>query len=167
MWFPWISYMGVGCPTNTYSLVRNLNWLLHTHFSASISSKHALDDQSWCVFGVVFGVVGCHLCSASPFDLGMFFGKCLLLVCAFFCFFYGWVLWWDSHWNLHMPTPMWNMHGFYRWGPWCASPKLFQTCAPPNLPCPSPLPKAGKSCLSMVGGSVCTNRCRLGRGFAS
>jgi hypothetical protein len=31
--------------------------------------------------------------------------------------------------------PLWKMHGFHRWGAWCSSPKLFQACAPPNLPC--------------------------------
>ena len=56
--FPMISHIGVGCPTNPTPLVRNPPWLLHAHFSTSISSKHALDDVSWCVFGVVFAVVG-------------------------------------------------------------------------------------------------------------
>ena len=60
--------MGVGCPTNTYSLVRNLNWLLHTHFSAPIPSKHALDDQSWCVFGVVLVWWGA-ICAVHPLSI--------------------------------------------------------------------------------------------------
>ena len=173
-WFPMISFefhmishIGVGCPTNPTPLVRNP----HPGCCMHIFPLRFLQSTLWMIVLVcVWGCVCCggvHFCSASPIWFQSFLGKCLLLVCAFFCFLYGWVPLGDSHWNLHMPNPLWNMHGFHRWGAWCSSPKLVQACAPPNLPCPNPLPKEWKSCLSMVWGWGCTNRCRLGRPLAS
>ena len=49
------------------------------------SEKLALGDVSWCVCGVVFAMVGGHLCSASPIVLERFGGELPVVgVCSCF-----------------------------------------------------------------------------------
>ena len=51
-----------------------------THFSIRIFAKHVVGDESWCVWGVVFVVVGGHFCIVSPIGLARFVRKLALLV---------------------------------------------------------------------------------------
>ena len=85
--FPRISHIGVGCPTNPPTLLRNPPWLLHAHFSASIPSKNALDDVSWCVFGVVFAVLGCIFAVHPPSDFKALLGNASCWCVRFFVSF--------------------------------------------------------------------------------
>ena len=107
---------------------------------------------------VLVCVWGCVCCGGPPFC--MFFphgfGKVsweMPVVGGFrFFFFHAWVPLADSPWKPHLPSPMCNMHWFYRCGPWCSSPKLPQRLSPPNLACTTPLPKERKSSLSIAWG---------------
>ena len=75
--------------------------------------------------------------------------------------------WWSSIGIHSYQSPMRNMQRLYRWGSWCSSPKSSQRLPPPNRTCTTPQPNLRESCISMVVGWVCTNRCRLCRGSAS
>ena len=56
-----------------------------TLLSPWVFAKIALGDVSWCLCGVVFAVVGGHLCSASPIVLERFGGELPVVgVCSFF-----------------------------------------------------------------------------------
>ena len=62
IWFPMISYVCVGCPTNLCSLVRNWCWLDQLLFFSSVCSKM---QQNAMKYMISYVCVGCptNLCS--------------------------------------------------------------------------------------------------------